>query len=100
MMLAVCGFTHVNARLLLIRQALSEEIAVAGLLQGDMGFDGEEFSNARSDAFTPRDGVQVSSSVECLLFDPGSSATRIPVFEQAVAVGYRNSVAYVRHPTD
>src|SRR5258708_10347366 len=97
MILAVCAFTHVNARLLLIRQALSEELAVAGLLQGVMGFDGEEFSNALSDAFTPRDGVQVSASVECLLFDPGSSARRILVFEPAVGVGDRNSVEYVRH---
>src|SRR5262249_48187560 len=50
LILAVCAFTHVNARLLLIRQALAEEIAATGDLQRVVGFDGEEFSDAFADA--------------------------------------------------
>ena len=91
MILAVCAFTHVNARLLLVGQALPKEVAAAGFLQGVIGFDGEEFS----DAFAPRDAVQIRASVERLLFDPGARAGRILVLEPTIRVGDGNLVENV-----
>jgi hypothetical protein len=58
----------------LVREALSEEIAVAGLLERVVGFDGEELSNALTDTLSARDVVQIAPGVSGLLFDPLSSS--------------------------
>ena len=50
-----------------------------------------------SDAFAPRDAVQIRASVERLLFDPDSRARRILVFEPAIRVGDGDTVEDLRH---
>src|SRR5208283_4558018 len=95
--LAVCAFTHVDARLLLVREALPEEIAATGDLQGVIGFDGEEFSNALTNALTPRDVVQIGAGIASLLFDPSARARGILVFEPAIRVGDGDAVENLRH---
>jgi hypothetical protein len=86
MILAVCAFTHVNARLLLVGQALPEEVAAAGILQGVIGFDGEEFSDALSDALSPRNAVKVCAGVAGLFFNPSTGARGILVLKPAIRV--------------
>src|SRR5258706_15306658 len=97
MILAVCAVTHVNARLLFVGKALSEEVAAAGFLQRVIGFDGEEFANTLTDALAPRDAVQIRPSVERLFLDPGARARRILVFEPAIRVGDGDTVDDLRH---
>src|SRR5712691_5216770 len=97
MILAVCTFAHVNAGLLLVGQALPEEVAAASSLQGVIGFDGEEFLDALADATAPRDVVQVCASVERLVLDPGPRAWGILVFEPAIRVGDGDTVEDLRH---
>src|SRR5712664_1934065 len=97
MILAVCAFTHVNARLLLVGQALPEEIAAAGFLQGVIGFDGEEFLYTFANALASRNAVQIRASIKRLLLDPGARARRILVFEPAIRVGDGDTVEDLRH---
>jgi hypothetical protein len=52
--LAVWSFAHVDARLFLVRKTLAEKIATSGLLQGVIGFNGEEFPDASADEVAAR----------------------------------------------
>jgi len=89
--------TYVNAGLRVVVQALTEENAASGVLRGVVRFDVEEVLDAVADALAPRDAVQIRSSVECLLVDPGPSAGRILVFEPAIRVSDRDTVEDLRH---
>src|SRR5258707_4816605 len=97
MVLAVCAFAHVDARLLLVRQALSEEIAATGELQGVIGFDREEFSDPLANALAPWDIVQIRAGVPGLFFNPGPSARGILVFKPAIRVPDGNPMASIGH---
>src|SRR5258708_3538276 len=97
MIFAVCASTHVNARLLLIRQALPEEVAAAGDLQRVVGFDGEELSNALTNALASRDVVQIGTGIAGLLLDPGTRARTILVFKPAIRVRDGDTVENLRH---
>jgi hypothetical protein len=97
MILAVCAFTHVNARLLLVGQALPEEIAAAGFLQGVICFDGEEFANPLTNPFSSRNAFEIGSGISRLFFDPSARAGRVLVFEPAIRVGDGDTVENLRH---
>jgi len=43
-----------DARLFLVRKTLAEKIATSGLLQGVIGFNGEEFPDASADEVAAR----------------------------------------------
>src|SRR5208282_2018540 len=95
--LSACPFTHADARLILVRQALPEEIAATGDLQGVIGFDGKELSNALTNALASREIVQIGARIAGLLFDPCARARRVLVFEPAIGVGDRDTVENLRH---
>src|SRR5260370_39448108 len=97
LILAVCTLTHANGRLLLVGKALSEKVAAANLLQGVIGFDGEEFADTLTDALAPGNAVKVCASVASLISNPSSGARRILLFEPAIGVGDRNPMENVRH---
>ena len=97
MILAVCTLTHANAGLLLVGKALSEEVAATNLLQGVIGFDGEEFADTLTDARAPRNAVKVCACVAGLFFNPSTGARRVLVFEPAIRVGDGNPMENVRH---
>src|SRR6266576_2301002 len=97
MILAVCAFTNVNARLLLAGQALPEEVAAAGYLQGVISFDGEEFSDTIADSLAPRNVVKVCAGVEGLFFNPSTGARRILVLKPAIRVRDGNPMENLGH---
>src|ERR1700726_4294944 len=86
-----------DARLLLVRQAFPEEIAATGALQGVISFDGQEFSNALTNALASRDVVQIRAGIAGLFFDPSARAGRILVFEPAIRVSDGNTVQNLGH---
>src|SRR5579859_4281583 len=98
--LAVRAFTHVDAGLFLIREALPKEIAATGDLQGVIGFDGEELSNALTDALASGEIVQIGAGIAGLLFNPGARAGRILVFEPTVGIWHSNAVKKIRDHLD
>jgi len=97
LILAVCAFAHIDARLLLLREPFSEEISAAGDLQRVIGFYGEEFSNTLSDAITARNIVKIPAGIARLFFDPGTRARGILIFEPAVRVRDGNTVKNINH---
>jgi len=73
----------------LVRETLPEEIAAIGDLQGVIGFDCEEFSNAPTNVLATRESVQIGAGIAGLLFDPGARARGVLVFEPAIRVRHR-----------
>src|SRR5271156_2323077 len=90
--LAVCTFTHINTRLLLVGKPFPEEVAASNFLQRVIGFNGEEFSNTCTNVVASWNAVEIIVGVESLFFDPAAGPRRILVFEPPIRVRHGYAV--------
>ena len=84
----------------MIWETLPEEMAATGDLRGVIRFDGEELSNALTNALASREIVQIGAGIAGLLFDPGARAGRVLVFEPTVGIWDSNAVQKIRDHID
>jgi hypothetical protein len=97
MIYAIRTLPEIDTRLFLSREAFSKEVSLPGLLNGIVGFNVHQFSNALSNAVAVGNGVKIGARILALRHEPFAGAWCVLVFEPTVRVGDRYTMQDFGH---